>query len=432
MNLLYVTNGAAVGIFGMVLSGAFCDIHWTKEKREFLVGSIFVLLAIQGVMYLLAGAATIRYLYPVITHVPMCIALYILTKKRLWTVISVLTAYLCCQLRRWVALFIMAVFVNSETVQNVTELIATLPLLFLLLRFVAPSVRAISNYPVSIQLQFGLIPALGYGFDYLTRVYTDLLSEGIPAAVEFMPFVCCIAYLVFVLRTSEEERKKNELEQMQSCLNLQISQAVREIEALRESQKDASTYRHDLRHHMTFIQNCLINNHTEQALDYINEINTSLDNTRITRYCNNEAINLILSSYISKANKTGITTQISVTASDFSGYKITDLCSLLANAIENAINACTSQNSTTNNPLADSEKNNSHLITIRMFEKNNKICINISNTYSDEPQFVNQIPVTSQLGHGIGIRSIISVVEKYNGIYAFFTKDGIFYFQACI
>ena len=39
MNLLYVTNGAAVGIFGMVLSGAFCDIHWTKEKREFLVGS---------------------------------------------------------------------------------------------------------------------------------------------------------------------------------------------------------------------------------------------------------------------------------------------------------------------------------------------------------------------------------------------------------
>ena len=108
MNLLYVTNGAAVGIFGMVLSGAFCDIHWTKEKREFLVGSIFVLLAIQGVMYLLAGAATIRYLYPVITHVPMCIALYILTKKRLWTVISVLTAYLCCQLRRWVALFIMA------------------------------------------------------------------------------------------------------------------------------------------------------------------------------------------------------------------------------------------------------------------------------------------------------------------------------------
>ena len=98
---------------------------------------------------------------------------------------------------------------------------------------------------MSIQLQFGLIPALGYGFDYLTRVYTDLLSEGIPAAVEFMPFVCCIAYLVFVLRTSEEERKKNELEQMQSCLNLQISQAVREIEALRECGNSPSRWLFD-------------------------------------------------------------------------------------------------------------------------------------------------------------------------------------------
>ena len=61
--------------------GLFVIFTGRKKKREFLVGSIFVLLAIQGVMYLLAGAATIRYLYPVITHVPMCIALYILTKK---------------------------------------------------------------------------------------------------------------------------------------------------------------------------------------------------------------------------------------------------------------------------------------------------------------------------------------------------------------
>ncbi|MFR4338009.1 MAG: GHKL domain-containing protein [Lachnospira pectinoschiza] len=34
--------------------------------------------------------------------------------------------------------------------------------------------------------------------------------------------------------------------------------------------------------------------------------------------------------------------------------------------------------------------------------------------------------------NGIGIRSIISVIEKYNGVYDFFTEDGVFYFQACI
>ena len=49
-----------------------------------------------------------------------------------------------------------------------------------------------------------------------------------------------------------------------------------------------------------------------------------------------------------------------------------------------------------------------------------------------EPRFHNQIPVNDEPDHGIGVRSIISVIEKYNGIYAFFTKDGTFYFQACI
>lgn len=413
MNLLYVTNGAAVGIFGMVLSGAFCDIHWTKEKREFLVGSIFVLLAIQGVMYLLAGAATIRYLYPVITHVPMCIALYILTKKRLWTVISVLTAYLCCQLRRWVALFIMAVFVNSETVQNVTELIVTLPLLFLLLRFVAPSVRAISNYPVSIQLQFGLIPALGYGFDYLTRVYTDLLSEGIPAAVEFMPFVCCIAYLVFVLRTSEEERKKNELEQMQSCLNLQISQAVREIEALRESQKDASTYRHDLRHHMQHLLSCIENGKIEQAEGYIHEVCVQIEAGRVKNYCENETVNLIFSSFAGRAESAGATMNIKAVVPYILPVSETDLCVLLSNALENALHACTAQEQ-------------KGTIDILAYEKNGRFFFQVTNPCRKEVVFENGVPVTDRPGHGIGVRSICAIVDRYVGMYSFLVEDNKF------
>jgi len=170
----------------------------------------------------------------------------------------------------------------------------------------------------------------------------------------------------------------------------------------------------------------LAGNNMQQALEYINEINNNLDNTRITRYCSNEAINLILSSYINKAHDADISTQISVTATDFSSYRITDLCSLLANALENAINSCIKQ---CDNAVS---KDNKRLITIKLFEKNNKICINIANTYFKEPRFHNQIPVTDEPDHGIGVRSIISVIEKYNGIYAFFTKDGTFYFQACI
>ena len=91
--------------------------------------------------------------------------------------------------------------------------------------------RALSHSSLKLQLQFGVIPLLSYVFDYFTRIYTDLLSSGNQAAVEFMPFVCSLAYLVFVLQTTQEQKLRSQLEQTQNSLNLQVAQAVREIDA---------------------------------------------------------------------------------------------------------------------------------------------------------------------------------------------------------
>ena len=112
--------------------------------------------------------------------------------------------------------------------------------------------------------------------------------------------------------------------------------------------------------------------------------------------------------------------------SEYAFTVYTDLCSLLANALENAINACKLVQP------APAAINSNRIITVKVFDKNNKLCINITNTYAVEPVFVNNTPVSDKAGHGIGIRSIISVIEKYNGVYDFFTEDGVFYFQACI
>ena len=142
--------------------------------------------------------------------------------------------------------------------QYAVELIVTLPLLLLLLR-TAPAVRSVSRYSVTVQCQFGCTPALYYAFDYLTRVYTNLLADGDLAVVEFMLFVCCVAYLMFLARLSKKQEARAHLEQLQNSLNLQVGQAVREIEALRESQQKTRVYRHDLRHHLQYLSGCLEN-----------------------------------------------------------------------------------------------------------------------------------------------------------------------------
>ncbi len=304
--LLAVLDGAAVGIFGILLSAAFCPICWTRTKRWAMAGCAAALLALQAAFYFGASPTAAQYFYPLITHLPLYGVLVVFSRQKLWPLIAVLTAYLCCQLRRWAALAIALFFPGQRLVQPVTELLFTLPLLLLLIRYVAPSMRRLAGYPAAVQCPFGILPLVGYLFDYITNVYTDLLAGGNPAAVEFMFFVCCAAFLGFILRASRVERQRVQMEQLQASLNLQVTQAMREIEALRISQQRASTYRHDLRHHMQFLAGCIENGRTEQALGYIRSVCSEIEAGKVTAYCENEAANLIFSAFADRAAKAGV------------------------------------------------------------------------------------------------------------------------------
>ena len=108
--ILYVCNTVAVGLFGIVLSAAFCNIRWTRRNACCMIASTLAIFLIQGIVYLGIDPALGSYLYPLHTHLPLAITLCLLSHERLWPVISVLTAYLCCQLRRWLALVCVGLF----------------------------------------------------------------------------------------------------------------------------------------------------------------------------------------------------------------------------------------------------------------------------------------------------------------------------------
>lgn len=416
MNAISTINGIAVGIFGMILSVAFCDIYWTKKKRLLMVGSMALLLIVQGVILYLSDSDTVRYLYPVITHLPLALILCAFCRKRLWAVVAVLTAYLCCQLRRWLALLIIAVLAGSSKMQNVTELIITLPLLLILLKAIAPSVRSMSYSTTWVQYQFGLIPAIYYGFDYLTQIYTDLLSKGTPVVAEFMSFVCSVAHLIFVLHSSHEKWTRNQLEQIQDSLNLQISQSVREIETLRESQQKTSEYRHDLRHHMQYISSCIENGRLEQAQVYIQGICSEIEANKVTVFCENEAANLILSAFAGRAKEHEVPMKMKAQIPKNLHVSESDLCVLLSNALENALHACQKLK----------EKEVVGTIEVSAFTKNRKLFLEINNSCDSDITLVHGIPVTNQPDHGIGVRSICALVERYEGIYTFTVEAGRF------
>ena len=422
MNIITLLNGTAVAIFGMILSASFCDIIWNRRKIGIMIGSMAGLLAVQGIIIYFMETEMVRLLYPVITHLPLMVILFMFTKQQFWATGAVLTAYLCCQVRRWLALFVTAVLNGDVVMQEISELIITIPLLLILLKYVSPAVRSISYSTTWVQSQFCLIPAVYYVFDYMTQIYTNILPVGTPVVAEFMSFVCSVAYLVFILRSSEEKWIRNQLELTQDSLNLQITQSVREIETLRKSQEKTREYRHDLRHHMQYLSYCIENGRLEHAQEYIQGICSEIEANKVTVFCENEAANLIFSAFVGRAKEHNIPIIVKAQIPKNIHISESDLCVLLSNALENALHAC--QN------IKDKEMQ--RMIDVSAFEKNGKLFLQIINSCDSDITFVHGIPVTNQPDHGIGVRSICALVERYEGIYTFEVEKGKFILRISI
>ena len=206
--LIPFCNDWAVGLFGSVLAAYFCSALTTRRNKWIFWVSMTLIPVAQSWVYYLWDGSFLRKIYPLLVHLPLFLVLLFLTRRALWPLISIFTAYLCCQLRRWIALFVIQLLGGGELMRCSVELLVPLPLLLALLKWAAPPIANLGNYPTKTQCLFGSVPVMYYAFDYLTRVYSDILIRGEPVAVEFMPFLCSVAYLVFLLHYSKVERAK--------------------------------------------------------------------------------------------------------------------------------------------------------------------------------------------------------------------------------
>ena len=416
---LSLINYTFVLFFGVCASFELAGFPFLAHKKLYLL-SLLGFGSAQLLFYLLLGETMVYRCYPFLIHLPLILLIHFVLHRNLYfSFIAVLSAYLLCTPRKWLGTLVSFCFDDSPVAAYLTMILVTIPLLFIVIHFFAPYIAKLKYENKTTLLLFFLLPLGYYVVEYTFTVYTDLLYTGGAVVVEFTDSFIVMLYFILSMLSIEFSNQKNQAERENLLLTAATQQAKKEIAQLSDSQKQASIYRHDLRHHMNFLQNCIQENKTEEALSYIQEICSGLTNTQVTRYCSNDSVNLILSSYVEKATAQQVNITICATASDFSRFQITDLCSLLANGLENALHACEKM------PVGADR-----YITLKLYEKNSRLCIKLSNSYASAPVFENDIPISSVSGHGIGVQSMVSVVDRYQGVYGFFAEDGEFRFQA--
>ena len=406
-------------VFGISVTALFAGIELTRKNRFILSFLCLFFLFVQTVSWWLLGLDLTSKLYPLITHLPL-IFIFSLYYKRPWLIstVSVLSGYLCCQAPRWVG-FLVGAGLRSALADHILYIAAVVLSYYFLKRYVTRSIRNFMEVSTRSCLFLGGVPLFYYLFDYITTIYTDVLYRGAKWAVQFMPSMVSVFYFVFVILYYAETQKQALLQRERDMLDTQFRLAQTEFTSLWQLQQNAASYRHDMRHHFTLLQGLASKEHIEELKEYLRTAQSDMDAITPLRFCENETVNLILSAFVAKAKQSNILLTIDAKLPDSLPFSDTELCSLLSNALENAIQA--------SEHIVDSSK---RTILLRLYSKNNKLCIDLRNTYQSEPEFHQDMPVSKEQGHGFGTKSMVHIVEKHGGVFQFSVKDGWFIFQA--
>lgn len=414
LNVFEVLNYGLVLLFGLFLSTFIAGGWHTAKQRRLIFLLCPVLLAAQALCWLLWGTQVVEQLYPFIVHLPLVLLLVLGLKKPFGvSLVSVCTAYLLCQLPRWVDLSVTAIFASPLAGQLCYT--AAIVLLFgVLCRwFVRAAHDAMTESRQSLLL-FGSLPLVYYLFDYATAVYSHALYEKIPSLIEFLPTALIAFYVLFLTAYHAQARHRMQAQLEASRLEAQLRQSRTEMDALRRAETQVAIYQHDIRHHLNMIGSYLAADKPQQALAYIQKVEEDVSAITPRHFCENEAVNLLCSSFADRARQAGATLTAKVNLPRALSLSDTELCSILSNGLENALRAVSAPE------VSDK--------TIRLYcdIRLNKLLMEIKNPYSGEIAMENGIPVSAREGHGYGCRSIHTIAQRLHGLCTFEPQQGLF------
>ncbi|MDD2374722.1 MAG: GHKL domain-containing protein, partial [Eubacteriales bacterium] len=255
---------------------------------------------------------------------------------------------------------------------------------------------------------------------YIASVYTDLLYTGTEVVYEFLPFVLSVAYLIFGVVYFKEYEEKVEAEQYNQMMQMKRAQSEREIEAIKRSEYQVSLLRHDMRHFLHNIISFIDQDDYDKAKSYVSNIISLTDDTAMKKYCENEIVNMILSSYENEVMAKDITLRYSIHIPTELPISDVDLTSILSNGMENAIHAVSNLDT------------NRRFISLDIHISNDKLLLAIKNPYDHSVKMVDGLPQAREEGHGLGTHSIKYITEKLNGHCQFLAQDGQFILRVVV
>lgn len=226
-----------------------------------------------------------------------------------------------------------------------------------------------------------------------------------PAATIYIYAVTAVMLLVYVITFHSLLNQYNlQLSEYTNGILMSQSESFqKQLEAINSTDEQIKILRHNMRYNVIVVSDMLAAGDNAGALEYLRSIGAKLDDAKKASYCLNSTANAILVYYIERAESKGIETDVHFSMPENISIDIIDFTAAVANALENAVNAC-------------AKVQGQRRLRIRTTEAKQYI-VEIANTYTGEVSFDEEgLPTSKENGHGIGTKSISAFAVKNNAI----------------
>lgn len=242
------------------------------------------------------------------------------------------------------------------------------------------------------------------------------------AAIALSVILVCIVALLKICFISTEYQDEKERNRLLNSVNALTEQ---NYQKLSELQKELSKQNHDFAKHMQMIQELVQENQRDEALRYTSALLEV--STRRVKICRsgNPILDAVINSKIAEASQKQIDLEFQVHFPVLTDIAPVDICIVLGNQLDNAIEAC-----------QKIEAPKERKIAIHIDQQMNAAIFQVSNTVAENPFLQNphlrSTKACSEQLHSLGIQNIRETVEKYQGVLENSYKDGRFISSAML
>ena len=196
--------------------------------------------------------------------------------------------------------------------------------------------------------------------------------------------------------------------------------SLREVyyQGIRREQAQVRTLRHDLRNHLTVLLGLIESGERERAEDYLQQIVGSSVLKGSRQVCGNTAANAVLAAKTEEMARCGLHGDFQVSLPENLPVAEIDLCALLGNALDNAMEAAV--------------KAENKSITVRCRADKGMLMLKVRNALAGDERDDLATTKADKKHHGFGLAGMGEIAARYGGILETSTDGGCFELLVCL